>query len=90
MLQLFYFYFISYCFFCLRLSVVDDCLFVCFSQFCQTCVKEKRIEDILVFNINKFKFTVAIHSCMSFEALKPICMHEIVKFFLLLYIYILV
>lgn len=27
---------------------------------------------------------MAIHSCMSFEALKPICMHETVKFSLLL------
>lgn len=43
--------------------------------------KDKRIENYIGFYVNKFKFTVAIHSCMSFEALKPICMHEIVKFF---------
>lgn len=50
-----------------------------FSQSCQTCV---RIRGFFFFlNVNKFKFTVAIHSCMSFEALKFICMHETVKFF---------
>ena len=54
------------------------CLFV-FTVLSNLC-KDKRI-DYIGFYVNKFKFTVAIHSCMSFEALKPICMHEIVKFF---------
>lgn len=59
--------------------VFVDCLFVftILSNLCKD-TKTKR------FYVNKIKFTVAIHSCMSFEALKFICMHETVKFFLLL------
>lgn len=59
-------------------------MFVCLSMFlqsCQTCVREDR--RYIVFYVNKFKFTVATHSCMSFEALKPVCM-KLQSFFLLL------
>jgi len=63
------------------------CLSVCcFLQSCQTCVRIREDRRYIGFYVNKFKFTVAIHSCMSFEALKPICMHEIVKFFSLVVI----
>lgn len=56
-------------------------LSVLFSQSCQTCVRIREKKIILVFMSINSSFTVAIHSCMSFEALKLICMHEIVKFF---------
>lgn len=60
----------SVLFFCL----CNVCLFVL--RLCQTCVREDR-RDIGC--VNKFRFTVFTHPCMSFEALKLFCMHENVK-----------
>lgn len=56
------------------------CLFVLSS--CQTCVRANRRDT----GVNKFKFSVSTHPCMSFEALKLFCMHEIVKLFLLMFL----
>lgn len=58
--------------FCFFVFVMFVCLLFC----ARVEPVYKQIEEICV---NKLEFTVSTHPCMSFEALKLSCMHEIVK-----------